>query len=344
MKSRILTAILLTGSTIASAQVASHAPTKIARTNPPAAMQVPSTITPPTGKTVAKVNGVVLTDKDLLREMYAIFPYARQHNGFPKAQEASIRQGALQMIIFEEMVYQEAERRKMTVPAAKIDQAEAAYKKQFNSPDQFQQYMQQEMNGSRQQLRQSIQRSILIDQLLKQEVDNHSAVTAAEVKAYYDKNSARFQLPQSYTFQSISIVPPLKDTPEQTKEARKKADDALKQAKATKSYEQFGLLAEKISEDDYRVDMGDHKVTPADKLPPQIIQAFHTMKAGDVSGLIQIETAYTIVRLNAHTLAHKQSFEEVKGQLREELQKQKYEQLRVNFAKQLRSKSKIEVV
>ena len=50
----------------------------------------------------------MLTDKDLLREMYAIFPYAKQHNGFPKAQEAGIRQGALEMIIFEEMVYQEA--------------------------------------------------------------------------------------------------------------------------------------------------------------------------------------------------------------------------------------------
>ena len=34
--------------------------------------------------------------------------------------------------------------------------------------------------------------------------------------------------------------------------------------------------------------MGDHKVTPADKLPPQIINAFKTMKPGDVSGLIQI--------------------------------------------------------
>ena len=83
MKSRIITAVLLTGSMIASAQVASHAPTQVAKTNVPSAMQS-QPITQPTGKTVAKVNGVVLTDKDLLREMYSIFPYARQHNGFPR--------------------------------------------------------------------------------------------------------------------------------------------------------------------------------------------------------------------------------------------------------------------
>ena len=339
MKSHFLTALIIAGTmTQAVAQVASHAPTTGAKTS---AFQ--TTALQPTGKPVARVNGTVLTDKDLLREMYAIFPYAKQHNGFPKAQEAGIRQGALEMIIFEEMVYQEAQRRKMTVSAAKIDQAEAAFRQQFESPDQFQQYMQMEMHGSRQQLRAQIERSILIDQLLKQEVDNKSAVTPAQVRAYYDKNIARFQMPESYSFQSISVIPPLKPTPAQATEAKKKANDALTQAKATKSTQEFGLLAEKISEDDYRVNMGDHKVATADKLPPQIIAAFKAMKPGQVSGLIQIETAYTIVRLNAHTLAHKESFEEVKGELRVELQKEKYEQLRVTLAKELRAKSKIEV-
>ena len=339
MKYHFLTALIIAGTmTQAVAQVASHAPTTGAKTS---AFQ--TTALQPTGKPVARVNGTVLTDKDLLREMYAIFPYAKQHNGFPKAQEAGIRQGALEMIIFEEMVYQEAQRRKMTVSAAKIDQAEAAFRQQFESPDQFQQYMQMEMHGSRQQLRAQIERSMLIDQLLKQEVDNKSAVTPAQVRAYYDKNSARFQMPESYSFQSISVIPPLKPTPAQATEAKKKANDALTQAKATKSTQEFGLLAEKISEDDYRVNMGDHKVATADKLPPQIIAAFKAMKPGQVSGLIQIETAYTIVRLNAHTLAHKESFEEVKGELRVELQKEKYEQLRVTLAKELRAKSKIEV-
>ena len=83
---------------------------------------------------MARVNGAVLTDRDLLREMYAIFPYAQQHNGFPKAQEAAIRQGALEMIIFEELVYQEAVRRKLTVPAEKLNRAEAEFRKQFSSP------------------------------------------------------------------------------------------------------------------------------------------------------------------------------------------------------------------
>jgi len=336
MKYQLITAILLVAAAAAPAQVASHAPTA-AGAPPATAMQV-------TGKPVAKVNGVVLTDKDLLREMYTIFPYARQHNGFPKAQEAVIRQGALEMIIFEELVYQEAVRRKMTIAPAKLSQGEAAFKKQFSTPEEYQQFLQAEMHGSRQQLREQIQRSLLIDQFLNQELDDKAAVSVTEVRAYYDKNAARFQMGESFNFQSISVLPPRGGTPDQMKEGRKRADEALKQARTTKSYQEFGLLAEKISEDDYRVNMGDHKMAPRDKLPPQVVKALLPMKPDEVSGLIQIETAYTIIRLNAHSPAHKQSFEEVKGELQTDLQKKKYEQLRSNLAKQLKAKAKIEVV
>jgi parvulin-like peptidyl-prolyl isomerase len=331
-------ALLLVALSAASAQVASHAPTAVANTTAAqaSALQV-------SDKPVARVNGAVLTDHDLLREMYAIFPYAQQHNGFPKAQEAAIRQGALEMIIFEELVYQEAVRRKLTVPPEKLNRAEADFRKQFNSPDQYQQYLQAEMHGSPQQVRQQIQRSLLIEQLLKSDVENRSAVTLAEVKAYYDRNPARFQQPESFSFQSISVVPPLKPTAAQAKEAQKHAEDALRQAKATKSYQDFGLLAEKISEDDFRVNMGDHKVIGRDKLPPQIVKAFLAMQPGQVSGLIQIESAYSIVRLNAHTATKKRSLEEVKSDLKVELQKSKYEKLRSGLAKQLRAKAKIEV-
>jgi len=181
---------------------------------------------------------------------------------------------------------------------------------------------------------------------LKTEVEDKATVSLTEVKAYYDKNAARFEQPESFSIQSISILPPRNGnvTPEIVNENRKRAEDALRQAKATKSYEEFGLLAEKISQDDFRVNMGDHKAVGRDKLPPQVVKAALTMQAGQVSGLIQIENACTIFRRNAHNPPRKQSLADVKASLQTELQKRKYEQLRSNFAKSLRAKAKIEIV
>jgi hypothetical protein len=64
-------------------------------------------------KPAARVNGAVLTEADVIRQMYTIFPYASQHGGFPKAMEADIRKGAIEMIIFEELLFQEAKRMKI---------------------------------------------------------------------------------------------------------------------------------------------------------------------------------------------------------------------------------------
>jgi parvulin-like peptidyl-prolyl isomerase len=63
-----------------------------------------------------------------------------------------------------------------------------------------------------------------------------------------------------------------------------------------------------------------------------------------VSDLVQIEQAYTIVRLTAHTPAGKQSFEAVKATLRTDMQKAKYEQLRASLDKRLRANATVEIL
>ena len=129
------------------------------------------------------------------------------------------------------------------------------------------------MGGSEQTVRDKIKRSLLIEQVLKSDVEDKDTVTLTELRAYYDKNPAKFQVPESFTFQSISIMPPQKASAAQQSEGLKRANDALIQAKATKTHQEFGLLAEKISEDDFRVNMGDHKAVEKDKLPPQVVKA-----------------------------------------------------------------------
>src|ERR1035438_5787075 len=335
-----LTMVLATLSPVPAAaqqMAVSHAPTVAAKPQP-ANLTISVSNQP-----VARVNGTVLTDRDLVREMYTLFPYAAQHNGqVPPEMAPQIRQGALKMIVFEELLYQEAKRRQMTIPAAKLQKAENDILGQFTSPTEYKQFLNQEFQGSDKALRERIRRSLLIDAMLKAEVDNKSAVTLAEIKAFYDKNPARFQYPESFAIQTISILPPAKPTAANLKELRKRADDALKQAQTTKTYEQFGMLAEKISEDDYRVMMGDHKNVERSKLAPQVVQALLALKPGEITGIIQLEQAYTIVRMNAHITAGKTKLDDVKDALKAELQKRKLEETRANLDKRLRKAAKVE--
>jgi hypothetical protein len=336
----IICGFILLALATAGAQVASHAPTALSGAQGQGAAA--AVVTAP-DKPVALVNGSVLTGADLLREEYAIFPYARQHNGgIPKEFAQQIRDGALKMIVFEELVYQEALSEHMTVPAARMERAEADFRKQFGSPDLYNAFLQSQFHGSEQALQEKIRRSLLIDSFLKAEVESRSNVTLAEVRAYYDRNPARFRHPESYTFQTISVLPPEHATAEQLKEGRKRAEDALKQAKPTKTAEAFGLLAEKLSDDDYRVVMGQHKPVPVDELAPPVLKWLRAAKIGEVSDILQLDEAYTIIRLNAHTLAGEARFQDVRPGLEKELHEAKRNQLRAALDARLRQNAKIE--
>jgi parvulin-like peptidyl-prolyl isomerase len=341
MKLKFTACVLLFGAVAgATAQVASHAPTvftqKTASTDAALAPMVP------TAKPVAHVNGTVLTEADLVREEYAIFPYARQHNGIPRELAPQIRDGAMKMMVFEELVYQEALRRKMAVPPARIQQAELDFQKTFAKPEDFNAFMQSEFHGSRKLLDEKIRRSLLIDALLKIEIQNKSAVSPAEVRAFYENNPNRFQIPESYIFQTITVLVPEKATAEEVKEARERADKELPQARATKTNDEFGLLAEKVSDDDYRVMEGQHKATPVNQLPPQVVDVFRKMKPGDVSGVLQVGQEFTILRLNAHIPAGKEKFDEVRAQLSKQIQQSKTNQLRAALDQKLRKSAKID--
>jgi hypothetical protein len=176
----IIAATFMLTTSARTQMVASHAPavssTKADANAKPATMAPAMSVS---GKAVARVNGVELIDRDLLREMFTIFPYAQQHNGFPKELEPEIRRGALQMIIFEELVYQEAKRRNMTVSAAKLSAAEAEFRRQFPTQAAYNDFLKTEANGSQAVVREKIRRSMLIDQFMDQDVNNASRITLA---------------------------------------------------------------------------------------------------------------------------------------------------------------------
>jgi parvulin-like peptidyl-prolyl isomerase len=90
--------------------------------------------------------------------------------------------------------------------------------------------------------------------------------------------------------------------------------------------------------------MGDHKAVERAKLPPSAVQALLALKPGQVSDLIQVDNAYTIVRLNKHIMAGELKFEDVKADLRKEMVNKKIDRLRSALNKKLHQNAKIEVL
>ncbi len=66
------------------------------------------------------------------------------------------------------------------------------------------------------------------------------------------------------------------------------------------------------------------------------------LQPGQISDLIQVDGAYTIVRLNVHSPARTQTFAEAETKLKAQMQQIKEEKLRRELDAQLRKNAKIE--
>lgn len=333
-----LSILVLAVTTIAQGQVASHKPTTLpVNTNAPAVASMPA------AKPIVRVNGAVLTDRDLMREMMNVFPYAKQHGGrFPQESEAKIRQTALKNIEFEELAYQDALKRGIAVSPEKLRKAISDFRAQFETEAEYQDFLKLEQKGSEQELKNRIRRSLLIDQYLVLEIDRRARYTDARLKEFYTKNPERFRKPDSVSLQTITIAYGQTPTPAEKEAARKKAEDAFKQVKATKDYEGFGMLAEKVSMDDWRVMMGDHKWLHRGRMPEAVEKVVFAMKAGQISDIIDTGDSFCIARVNEKEDSHLVPLDQVKAQLKKDLESQKAQELRTALDKKLRIGAKIE--
>lgn len=326
--------LIVIASLAASAQVASHAPTTSAPT---------ATAPAASGRPVLRVNGAVLTDRDLVREMLNVFPYARQHGGkFPKDSEPEIRKAALRNLEFEELAYQEAKRRNLVVSATKLNQAVKDFRGQFDTEAQYQQYLKTDQKGSPDELRSKIRRAILIDMVLRSEIESRAKFTDTQLRAFYDKNPDRFRKPDSVSIQTITIAYGESPSSTDKQKARQQVEEAFKQAKATKTYEGFGQIAEKVSMDDWRVMMGDHKWLHRGRMPQAVEKVVFNMKAGEVSDIIDAGDSFVIARVNGREESHLVGYGEVRSRLKQDLEKQRKDELRAAFDKRLRKSARIE--
>jgi parvulin-like peptidyl-prolyl isomerase len=275
--------------------------------------------------------------------MFNVFPYAKQHGGgFPKDSEPQIRKTALRNIEFEELAYQDALKKGMTVSTETLSKAMKDFRKQFDTEADYQEFLKVENKGSEEDLKKSIRRAMLIDRYLKIQIDNKARLTEAQVRAIYDKNPDHFRKPDSVWLQTITIAYGQTPSSAEKQEARSKAEDALKRAEATKDYESFGVLAEKVSMDDWHVMMGDHKWLHRGRMPGEVEKVVFNMKVGQVSQIVDTGDSFCIARVNGREDAHLVPFDQVKDSLKKDSEGDRAKVLRAALEKSLLANAQIQ--
>ena len=205
----------------------------------------------------------------------------------------------------------------------------------------FQQALAQE-GMTMEDLRKSLERQMLRDQVQRQEVGSKLSITEEEARQYYARHPSEFTEGASVTLREIFV-----EVPASTAGVNVAADDAAQKkiqdlrSRAMKG-EDFAKLAAEASDSPSKANGGLIGPFARADMSPQLIELVDKMKQGDVTQPIRTPKGYQIFKLETLQAAALQPFESVRDLIADKVAAARTQTEMRKFLARLRAQAIIE--
>ncbi|GGF92624.1 peptidylprolyl isomerase [Paenibacillus abyssi] len=246
--------------------------------------------------------------------------------GKDKLYDALVGQGgtaALENLITEELIRQEAEKANVTVSESDIDGEIGKIRVDYPSDEEFQSVLQQ--NGLTEEV---LRKQIKIQLEMRKVLEPQIQVTDEELQQYYDQHKDSLGTPEQV--QASHILVGTQEEAEQILEELKQGAD-------------FAALAKEKSTDPGTKDNGgDLGYFGRGAMDPAFEEAAFALDNNEISGVVQSSFGYHIIKTVDHKAAVTPTFEEKKDEIREDLINEKLYNLSGTWLQEIRTAAKID--
>ena len=182
--------------------------------------------------------------------------------------------------------------------------------------------------------------------VIDREVKDKVAITDAQVKEFYDKNSNRFEQPEQVRASHIlvSSVDSATRAELPAAELKKKKDLADKVLARAKKGEDFAKLAKEFSEDPGSKDKGGEYTFPRGQMVKEFEETAFALKANEVSGLVKTQFGWHIIKLSEKKPATKLKIDEVKADIKKALAGMESDKQMPLYLEKLKKDAAVEVL
>ncbi len=286
------------------------------------------------------------------RQVESIYQQRRKagNDAADSEEAANFKLNILNDLINDQVLLNDAQRSQISVSEAQVDRRLAQLKSPY-SPQEFAQKLQQE-GMTLDELRREIKTSLIVHRLINRDIEAHISVSQAEIAAYYKRNQASFDVPETeYHLAQIEVTPyadpevrNLKDDDAKTPvDAQRKIKALYAQLRAGAS---FRALAENYSEDPRTaLSGGDMGFIPLSALnaDPTLKKIVTSLKPGQISGIVQTRSGYHIVKLLGIEKAGQRTLSDpqVVATIRNTLMSEKTQLLKAAFLEVLRDRAHV---
>jgi parvulin-like peptidyl-prolyl isomerase len=293
--------------------------------------------TPATSMLFARVYGKPIAADLLMEKIELLYPRASVHGN--QGGSAELRQKAMDEVILDELIWQQAVKSGKVVSFAKAEQEMLRFRRRYG-PQKFDAELRQS-KMSRHAYVVKFQRTLTIQQARKQHVEIPSKVGLQATRAFYESNKNRFHRPERVRFRLILVAVAPKAPTQAEQQAKKKADDLYAQLKGGKD---FGDLASEVSDDMYRAMGGDVGWMHKGGVDAEFDPIAFSLPVGQFTAPFRTTQGFNLMKVEGREPAKDMSFEEVRDKLQAQLTMQKSNQLQQDWEASLKKSARVEIV
>jgi len=189
------------------------------------------------------------------------------------------------------------------------------------------------MEELREEVRQQIGFRLLLKKRFGLEVSDD------DVARRYDENAAAYEQPEQVSARHILFKLDESASPDEIEAARKRAEEVMKLARQPGA--DFAELAKQHSEGPTGPKGGDLGYFPAKRMVQPFSEAAFAMQIGEVSEPVKTRFGWHIIKVEGKKDARTVPFEEVKGQIRKQLEAKGIRNAYTNLLDELKTEAKL---
>ncbi len=282
------------------------------------------------GNIIAQVNGESITYQQWHNSfMNLISRYDSQFlSNIGDELLATIKNNITEQLINSVLLYQFAQKEKINIPANKVNNEIEQIKKSFNSEQDFNNALRRN-NLTLNQLKDSLNRQFMIDQVIQNEYDNIS-IPDEEIEQYYEEYKNYFFQPERRKISHILV------------EDKEEAELLLSQLK--EGTIEFEETAKEKSICPSAENGGDLGYITRGQMVPEFEEASFALAAGDLSDIVETEYGYHIIKCDDIQEEKQLSLEEAKENIKNILISQKQNERIEELIARLREEADITIL
>ena len=248
------------------------------------------------------------------------------------------RREALDQLIDDELLWQEAARLGMTATRKEVDLAVAEGRARYRTADEFARRL--ERSGlSEATYPQHVKRQASIQNLLERKVLKGLRVNDQEVHAFYVGNPDKFTTPEQVRARHILVQADSATSAEDRARARATAEEILALVRAGADFE---ALAGQRSQDATSAQGGDLGWVARGKMVPEFEAVAFALRDGEVSGLVETVFGFHVIRTEGRRGGEPVPEAKVREEIRKHLLGEKQKTAVRAAIDSLRAKARIE--